>query len=409
MGAFATCAVEEHFGNFTSMMHQCEKLNSPTAPPPPSPPSPPGLPPLPPHTPCDTPWNQREKLAPPPGTGWRGSTLGTDKLELGGSFSDEQDPEEYERKYGYPLHILRVFKGRGNAQLNDAQLDWVKNKGGIIFYSVYKTYNDWANVGDPAYDWAIDAYVAQFKAVAPAKMWICLRFEPGLYTNAASVNSTKYKGTVHDYKKMWHYIMDYFAAEGVTNAVWAMDYSTEANHDYIHPQLAALWPGDANHTIDWLLWNVFTYTDGRGVPFKEYVGHGYRLFESLSGVPQVCHATPRSPCSCHATQPFFWAPSAPTLATHDPTPPHARPSRFTRRRPPQPPGALRLRRDLHAHRVPQLHRQLDGHAVGHRRVGSQRRQGLADDRRGRPRAVPARLRRRLWLEQLLAAARARLL
>ena len=126
-------------------------------------------------------------LEPPPGTGWRGSTLGTDKLELGGTFSDEQDPEEYARKYGYPLHILRVFKGRGNAQLNDAQLDWVKNKGGIIFYSVYKTYNDWANVGDPAYDWAIDAYVAQFKAVAPAKMWICLRFEPGLYTNAAGV------------------------------------------------------------------------------------------------------------------------------------------------------------------------------------------------------------------------------
>ena len=286
MGAFADCAVEQHFDNFTSMMHQCERLNSPSTPPPPSPPSPPSPPPLPPHTPCDTPWNQRERLEPPPGTGWRGSTLGTDKLELGGTFTDTQDPEEYEHKYGYPLHILRVFRGRGNAKLNDAQIDWVKNKGGIIFYSVYKTYNDWANVGDPRFDWAIDAYVQQFKAVAPAKMWICLRFEPGLYTNSASVNSTKYKGTVHDYKKMWHYIMDYFAAAGVTNAVWVMDYSTEANHDYIHPQLAALWPGDEDHKIDWLLWNVFTYSDGRGVPFKEYVGHGYRLFESLSGVPQ---------------------------------------------------------------------------------------------------------------------------
>ena len=361
--AFGNCAYEEHYTNFTVMVKQCWALNQPYAPPPvhtPSrPPSPPS-PPWPPKTPCELPWNQREKLEPPEGTGWRGSTLGTDKLELGGTFSDMQDPEEYEAKYGVrsphmtraprphgprrtatspspplhlppppthlpprfpslsptssprrprstprtprtrafqvPLHIFRVFKGRGNSQLNEFQLKWAKEKGGIIFYSVYKTYNDWANVGDPAYDWVIDSYIDVFNQVYPAKMWICLRYEPGLYTNAKDVNVTGYKGTVDDYKKMWHYIMDRFKLKGVTNAVWAMDYSTEANEEYMHPHLAALWPGDENHTIDWLLWNVFTYQDARGESFDEYVGSGYRLFEKLSGVPQeYCDYTEASP------------------------------------------------------------------------------------------------------------------
>ena len=100
---FSNCAHEEHYTNFTVMMNQCWVLNQPYGPPPlhtPSkPPSPPTAP-FPPKTPCEVPWNQRERLEPPPGTGWRGSTLGTDKLELGGTFSDLQDPEEYEWKYG---------------------------------------------------------------------------------------------------------------------------------------------------------------------------------------------------------------------------------------------------------------------------------------------------------------------
>ena len=100
---FSNCAHEEHYTNFTVMMKQCWVLNQPYGPPPmhtPSkPPSPPTAP-FPPKTPCEVPWNQRERLEPPPGTGWRGSTLGTDKLELGGTFSDLQDPEEYEWKYG---------------------------------------------------------------------------------------------------------------------------------------------------------------------------------------------------------------------------------------------------------------------------------------------------------------------
>ena len=285
-------------------LHQCETINTPAPPlhpppwdqphPPPHPPSPP----QPPLWPCELPWNQRERLEPPEGTGWRGSTLGTDKLELGGTFSDEQDPEEYEWEYGYPLHIYRGFYGRGNAHISDSQKAWIKDKGGILFYSVYKTYNDWANVGDPQYDWVIDSYIDVFNEVYPAKMWICLRYEPGLYTSSDDYNTTsdKYKGTVDDYKKMWHYIMDRFKAKGVTNAVWAMDFSTEANFEYMQPHMAALWPGDADHTIDWLLWNVFTYQESRGESWETLTGRGYDLFTNYSGVPQeYCDYTAESP------------------------------------------------------------------------------------------------------------------
>lgn len=173
--SFADCAHEKHFNNYTTMVTQCHILNLPYSPPPmklpAKPPSPPALP-FPPSTPCSLPWNLRERLEPPEGTGWRGSTLGVDKLELGGTFSDMQDPEEYEWKYGVPLHIFRVFKGRGNAKLNDLQVTWAKTHGGIIFYSVYKTYDDWADVGNPKYDWVIDQYIEQFNKVYPAKMWI---------------------------------------------------------------------------------------------------------------------------------------------------------------------------------------------------------------------------------------------
>ena len=96
---FSDCAHEKHYNNYTTMVTQCDALNQPYSPPPmklpAKPPSPPSLP-YPPQTPCVLPWNLREKLEPPEGTGWRGSTLGVDKLQLGGTFSDMQDPEEYE-------------------------------------------------------------------------------------------------------------------------------------------------------------------------------------------------------------------------------------------------------------------------------------------------------------------------
>ena len=38
----------------------------------------------------------------------------------------------------------------------------------------------------------------------------------------------------------WRYVHDYFAAAGVTNAVWAMDFSASAAWEEWHPLFAAM-------------------------------------------------------------------------------------------------------------------------------------------------------------------------
>ena len=98
--------------------------------------------------------------------------------------------------------------------------------------------------------------------------------------------SSSYYGSPDEYKAYWNHVQDRFAASGVTNAVWVVDWSANggATPEY-HPLLAALWPGDDR--VDWLLWNVFTFSFSRGWSFDEFVSRGYDLFERLSGVPQM--------------------------------------------------------------------------------------------------------------------------
>lgn len=204
---------------------------------------------------CDIAWNQQPNLLPPAG-GWRGSTIGRDPLNMGGTLGDEQDPAAWEAKYGKPLHILRLFLGKG-ASLTDGQVAWTR-KGGILFISVTNLWDVWGDVGLVDMDSHIDSLVGLFKLVAPAQMWITLRYEPALYaveTQSGGVTNTngKYYGTPAEYRAMWHYVQDHFDAAGVTNAVWVMDYSTAAHDATYHPLMAALWPADVTHPVHWLV------------------------------------------------------------------------------------------------------------------------------------------------------------
>ena len=257
----------------------------PQSPSPPSPPSPPSAPPR-----CDQLPNQREGLL-PVGGGWRGSTYGW--------HYSTPDPETYRAplygynaKYGSDLQVLRLFKGPGNAGLTDDELAWVRH-GGIIFYSIYGSdkYSDLLN-GDK--DWAVDGYINTFKSIAPAKMFITLRYEPELYAvnesatgEAGTVENTndKYYGTPAEYRAWWSRVWNQFRDAGVTNAVWAIDYSTRAGVEpEYHPLLAALWPEEGQ--VDWLLFNMFTFKKQQGYTFDELLNATYAQFEALSGVPQ---------------------------------------------------------------------------------------------------------------------------
>ena len=217
---------------------------------------------------------------------------------LGYSTSADSDPKTFEIKYGKPLHVYRIFKGRGNAGFPDEEAfaSWIK-AGGIVFYSIYE--NVYSDIVSGNIDWAIEAWANKFKEVAPAKMFICMRYEPDLYAvettssgqfgNVSNINE-KFYFTPAEYRALWRYVWNFFQAQGVTNAVWAMDFSVEGSTvDKYLPLVAALWPGD--QYVDWLMWNLFVFEkqknryDSAGSQFAYFVNHSYATFEANSGVP----------------------------------------------------------------------------------------------------------------------------
>ena len=255
-------------------------------PPPPSPPPEPSSPPK-----CDVPANQRPFLRPASG-GWRGSTYGWE-LSTPDPTTYQEPQSGYRQKYGSDLHVLRLFKGPGNAGLSDDERAFVAN-GGIIFFSIYGRFM-WSDMIAGEKDWAVEAYIETFKSVAPAKMFITLRYEPELYAveesgtgEAGTVENIngKYYGTPAEYRAWWSRVWNQFRDAGVTNAVWAVDYSTHSSTEpEYHPLLAALWPEEGQ--VDWLLFNIFVFQKQQGFTFEELLNQTYTQFEALSGVPQM--------------------------------------------------------------------------------------------------------------------------
>jgi len=228
---------------------------------------------------CSTrPWNQNELLEPPEGTAWRGTCLGDQyKSEVP---NDMLDPiTNWTQTWGLPLHIYRGFYGyNGWYSLNSWETAFVE-QGGILFYSISD--KDWGNFASGQNDALIDQYIGVFQQIAPANAMISFRYEPELYVDTEGGTA----GSAADYRGAWQRFHNKFSDAGVTNAVWAIDYSTK----YIgvadmHPLLAACWPGD--EYVDWLLWNTFLF-DSEEVPFIDYTRQAYELFEDLSGVPQL--------------------------------------------------------------------------------------------------------------------------
>jgi hypothetical protein len=228
--------------------------------------------------------NMVEGLIPPPGTGWRGSTLET----LGAIEA------EYNVKFDSKLQLYRIFAGAGWADLEPNTVEFVKS-GGIVFYSVYDL--DWADIAAGKKDWAINAYIAAFKAVYPAKMFVTMTFEPELAAEGNHAGRDNGPGhTSADFRAQWIFIYNKFKEAGVTNAVWAMDYSTETTfaagdidakghvEEGYMTLAASLWPG--GEYVDWMFMNIFTYGSTRGWSFDRMLGQQYGNFVSHSNVPQ---------------------------------------------------------------------------------------------------------------------------
>ena len=138
-------------------------------------------------------------------------------------------------------------------------------------------------------DWAVDGYIDTFKSIIPAKMFITLRYEPDVYAvngtacgeaGCVSNSNGKYYGSPAEYRAWWSRVWNQFKDANVTNAVWAVDYSTHSSTEpEYHPLLAALWPEEGQ--VDWLLFNMFcTSAKQQGYSFDGLLNATYAQFEA---------------------------------------------------------------------------------------------------------------------------------
>jgi hypothetical protein len=191
---------------------------------------------------ASTPANQLPGLLPPQGM-WRGATL------------QSNDIKGFEQDMDVKLQVYRTFKGCANkyaAALKDDEIDFVA-QGGILMYSTQP--DDWAAYASGSKDDMIQAYAAQVKSLAPAKVLVAAGYEPDGHC-VESGNTKHIYGTMAEYQAMYTHYQQVFSDAGVDNAVWIMDYSALMSDPTMFAKLAVpLWPGDDK--VDWLSWNFF--------------------------------------------------------------------------------------------------------------------------------------------------------
>jgi hypothetical protein len=138
----------------------------------------------------------------------------------------------------------------------------------------------WADAGGGNQDVnaIIDTMAGSIKSVAPSKIMLTVWHEPENDVSsgtACPTKSTTGSGSPADYRAMWANVRRRFAARGVTNVVWVMNYMGFKRWDCLVP---GLWPG--NGLVDWVMMDPY------GTPSQplvdDSVGRFYRLLQRTS-------------------------------------------------------------------------------------------------------------------------------
>jgi hypothetical protein len=125
----------------------------------------------------------------------------------------------------------------------------------------------------------IDAMANSIKALAPHKLFLTIYHEPendvsGGATNCPGIHYKGSAGTPAEFRAMWANVEARFAALGVTNVVWDMNYMNYASWDCM---VDDLWPG--NDLVDWIFFE--SYSDDNST-FQGQTSHFYNLLTSHS-------------------------------------------------------------------------------------------------------------------------------
>ena len=170
-----------------------------------------------------------------------------------------------EKLVGRRLDIFRDYhsppgKGPlGDLPLNSDEIRLARRPGTYIDVN-WKPASTWAQAGggNKAVNRMIDRAAASVRSIAPHKIFLTIWWEPQNDVSGGTtcpVNPQATGGTPAQYVAMWRNVERRFAADGVTNVIWAMDYQAPANGqwDCLVPQL---WPG--NKLVDWVLYDTYS-------------------------------------------------------------------------------------------------------------------------------------------------------
>jgi hypothetical protein len=178
--------------------------------------------------------------------------------------SDVQSQTEYfEQRIGRQLTIVRTYNPPGRNELLSYDI-YFATRANTILEKTWKPPTTWAAAGgsDATVNADIDQMAASVKSVAPHKIILSIspEPEPSVSGGAAGCPTSGFykgtEGTPAQYRAMWANVEKRFAADGVTNVVWAMNYMGYSNWDCM---VNDMWPG--NSLVDWVLWDTYADKD----------------------------------------------------------------------------------------------------------------------------------------------------
>jgi hypothetical protein len=197
--------------------------------------------------------------------------------------SDIESQIEYqEQRQGRQDDIVHTYHAVGSNSLSAADI-YFATRANTMLYTNWKPTPNWGDIANQ--NAGIDSMAASVKSLGSTKIFMTIWHEPendvspGGDPNCLNVNYKGSAGTVAQYKAMWAYVENRFAADGVTNVVWAMDYMNYPPWNCLIPDL---YPGD--QYVNWITFNA--YDSGTTESFDDNISNIYNILTNDSSSSQ---------------------------------------------------------------------------------------------------------------------------
>lgn len=184
----------------------------------------------------------------------------------------DQDLQQ-ESRIGRQLQMVHTYHPPGSNSLTASDLYFINRPNTILEADwIPGNTGTFAGDGSASNNANIDKMAASIKAVAPHQIILSLWHEPENDADTGMSPCTPagkgHAGSPAQFAAMFRYIHDRFAADGVSNVVWAINYMGATNWDKCINQF---WPG--NSYVDWIFWDPYSH-DGN---FDNMVGRFYNV------------------------------------------------------------------------------------------------------------------------------------